>query len=310
MCYKKYYLLAILCLLITLGSCGKKKEDGSAPTRWGKENYYEKFLWKKHVPDTLYRIIEFDFNQDAKNYMDKPLRLGLYKKTDSGKMLPVTESEIEVYVDNKKCESNIIDVQPETNQLRVGVVFKPETENKVHHWFFKPIDDGGLDRINDMDPDAFNADNASLMEIEAEKKKVMNPLAESLMLFGILLVIMLLVWMLVLKRIFFPTFKVGRIQLTDPAPYNSLKNLRRYRKMVLTNKTTKQNIVNRVFTGKIQYEVNQLWTSDITIEPRNVNSVRLRYPNNYLADAHILERHLEYTIQNMTTGTKTIIKIS
>ena len=89
MCSKRFLILAVLCPLMLLASCGKKADEANAPTRWGKENYYDKFLWKKHVPDTLYRTIEFDFNQDAKNYMDKPLRLGLFKKTDSGKMLPV-----------------------------------------------------------------------------------------------------------------------------------------------------------------------------------------------------------------------------
>ena len=94
MCSKRLLILAVLCPLMLLASCGKKADEPNAPTRWGKENYYDKFLWKKHVPDTLYRTIEFDFNQDAKNYMDKPLRLGLFKKTDSGKMLPVTENEM------------------------------------------------------------------------------------------------------------------------------------------------------------------------------------------------------------------------
>ncbi|MBQ2454897.1 MAG: hypothetical protein II499_02280, partial [Firmicutes bacterium] len=103
MCSKRYLILAVLCPLMLLASCNKENTGVNAPTRWGKENYYDKFLWKKHVPDTLSRTIEFDFNQDARNYMDKPLRLGLFKKTGSGKMLPVTESEMEVFADGRKC---------------------------------------------------------------------------------------------------------------------------------------------------------------------------------------------------------------
>ncbi|MBR6879401.1 MAG: hypothetical protein IKM95_08530 [Bacteroidales bacterium] len=309
MCFKKTIILSVCGLLMLLASCNKKADD-NVPTRWGKENYYEKFLWKKHVPDTLYRTMEFDFNKDAQQHMVKPLRLGLYKKTDSGKMLPVTESEMEVFVDGKKCKDNIIDVQPDVAQLKVGVVFKPEAENKVHHWFFKPVDDGGLDRINDMDSVAFHADNSSLMDIEVEKHKVMNPLAEGLGLTGIVLAIALLVWLLVLKRLLFPTFRVGRIQLTDPVPYNCLKYLRRYRKLILTNQYQKQGFFNKLFTGKILYEMNQLWTSDVTVEPRDSNHVRIRWPKEYMADAHVLQKHQEYTIQNMTTGTKTKIIIS
>ena len=310
MCYKKIILLAIICPLMLLVSCGKEKDQAAAPARWGKENYYNNFLWKKHVPDTLYRTIEFDFNQDAKKYMDKPLRLGLYKKTDSGKMLPVMESEMEVFVNGIKCVGNVIDVKPGTDQLKVGIVFNPKAENKVHHWFFRAVDDAGLERINDMDPDTFNADNASLMDVEAEKHKIMNPLAEGLMLTGILLIAALLVWIIVLKPIVYPTFRVGKILLSDPVPYNSLKRLRTYRKLILTNKPQKQNAFNKFFTGKILFEVNQLWTSDVVVEPKDKTSVRLRCPKDFMADARVLKKNQEYTIQNMTSGTKTKIRIS
>ena len=310
MCSKRLFLLAVLCPLLLLASCNKETNNVNAPTRWGKENYYDKFLWKKHVPDTLYRTIEFDFNQDARNYMDKPLRLGLFKKTDSGKMLPVTENEMEVFVEGQKCPSNIIDVQPGTDQLKVGIVFKPEAENKVHHWFFRAVDDGGLERINDMDPDTYKADNASLMDIEVDKNKVMNPLAMGTALTTLLLLAALLVWLFVMKAIFFPTFRVGKIQLSDPVPYNTLKRMRGYRKMILTNKQPKQGFFDRVFAGKILYEVNDLWTSEVVIEPKDRNSVRLRCPKDFMADARVLKKNQEYTIQNMTTSTKTKIKIS
>ena len=310
MCYNRILLSATFCLLMLFASCKKKVEDETAPTRWGRENYYEKFLWKKHVPDTLYKTMEFDFSQDAKNFMDKPLRLGLYKKTDSGKMMPVTGSEMTVYMDDKRCEDNIIDVEPGTDQLKVGIVFNPDAENKVHHWFFRAVDDGGLERINDMAPDVFNSDNASLMDIEVEKHKVMNPLKECVLIIGMVLLAALLVWLFVLKRMFFPIFRVGKVVLTDPIPYNSLKKLRGYRKMVMTNKIVKQSALSMLFTGKIQYEVNQIWTSDVTIEPRDRKSVRLRYPSNsYIANAHVLKTNEEYTIQNITTGNKTIIKV-
>ena len=310
MCSKRFLILAALCPLMLLASCHKENNNSNAPTRWGKENYYDKFLWKKHVPDTLYRTIEFDFNQDAKKYMDKPLRLGLFKKTDSGKMLPVTENEMEVFVDGQKCPQNIIEVQPGTDQLKVGIVFKPEAENKVHHWFFRAVDDGGLERINDMDPDTYQADNASLMDIEVDKNKVMNPLAMGTALTTLLLLAALLVWLFVMKAIFFPTFRVGKIQLSDPVPYNTLKRMRGYRKMILTNKQPKQGFFDKVFAGKILYEVNDLWTSDVVIEPKDRNSVRLRCPKDFMADARVLKKNQEYTIQNMTTNTKTKIKIS
>ena len=83
-----------------------------------------------------------------------------------------------------------------------------------------------------------------------------------------------------------------------------------YRKLVLTNKKTTQGFFNRLFTGKVLYEVNPIWTNDVLVEPKDKNSVRLRCPLDYMADARVLKKNQEYTIHNITTGNKTTIKIS
>ena len=76
-------LIFIFSTLFCLCSCSDDNSQNLV-TSWGKEEFYEDFMWKKYVPDTLYRQIAFDFNDDAKNYMTEPLQLGLFKKTDSG----------------------------------------------------------------------------------------------------------------------------------------------------------------------------------------------------------------------------------
>ena len=60
---------------------------------------------------------------------------------------------------------------------------------------------------------------------------------------------------------------------------------------------------------------NGLWgyinrAGEVVIEPKDRNSVRLRCPKDFMADARVLKKNQEYTIQNMTTSTKTKIKIS
>lgn len=303
-------LIILLALPVLLFIACNNESDRNAATRWGKENYYKDFLWKKYVPDTLFREMVFDFNDDAKNFMSEPLCLGLFKKADNGKMLPVLENEMEVFLDGVKCVDNVISVESTTEKIKVGIVFNPSAENKVHHWFFRPVDDGGLERINDMDADTFNNPESSLMEIEAEKNKIINPLAEGFLFAGIFLVAALLVWLLILKPIFFPTFRVGKIILSDPVPYMSQKRLRGSRKLILTKNKSLQSGFSRFFTGRILYDVNPIWTSDIVIEPRDKNSVRVRVSKEYMADARTMKVHNEYTIQNMTNGSKTKVKIS
>lgn len=312
MCAKRFCLLAVLFYsLLLLPSCGKQKDDVTAPTRWGKENCYNKFLWKKHIPDTLYRTVVFDFNEDAQNYMGRPLRLGLYKKTESGKMLPVTETEMEVFVEKQKCPNNVIDVNPGTDQLNVGIVFKPQADNKVHHWFFKPVDDAGLDRINDLDNQTFNSSNASLMELEVEKNLIINPLRLIVRIIWITLLILLAIWLLFLKRMVYPYFGVGRITLSDPEPYMKQINLRKYRKYVFTKrKDAKQSWFARLFTGQIGYDINSLWDSDIVLEPRNRKSVRVSFDKNvFYIDGRTLSVGNVYTVENLNTKAKTKLEI-
>lgn len=301
-------LIYIFSTLLCLCSCSDDNSQNLV-TSWGKEEFYEDFMWKKYVPDTLYRQIAFDFNDDAKNYMTEPLQLGLFKKTDSGKMVPVLDNEMEVFANGVKCPDNIISVSPDTETVLVGIVFNPKAENKVHHWFFKPVNDGGAERINDMDPEMFNSPNSSLLELEVEKNKIMNPLAVGTLAFGIILISALLIWLLLLKFIFYPTFKVGKIMLCDPVPYMCQKSLRGCRKLVLTKNKSSQSFLNRLFTGRVIYDVNSMWTSDIVIIPRDRKSVKAITTAEYMMDSKIMKIHNDYTICNTATGTKTKVTI-
>ena len=94
-----------------------------------------------------------------------------------------------------------------------------------------------------------------------------------------------------------------------PEPYLSRKTIRRARQVVLTSKRPSQSMINQLFTGKIVYEVNELWTSDIVIIPRDRRSVRISQKRGYLTDANRLMLGQEYMIQNESTKTKTTIKI-
>ena len=96
-------------------SCSKSEDENSV--KWGKVNCYDNFLWKKYVPDTLYRDLVFDFNSDAKMFMGRPLKMGLFKKNDIGKMVLVKEDEMSLYVDGKQCADNLVDVESCDNSI-------------------------------------------------------------------------------------------------------------------------------------------------------------------------------------------------
>lgn len=295
-------LLTIACLV----GCQDKQQSS---VLWGKADTYDDFLWKKHTPDTLKQTLCFDFNQDAKDYMHKPLRLGVFKKEENNKFVQVPETEMELFADGKKVNGNALTVPASCEELEVGVVFNDKAENKVHYWYIKPIDNGGLSRINDKPTDT--AIENVIMEIRAKKTHVMNPLAEGLLFFAIFLVSALLVWFLILKPIFFPVFKVKKVDLIGPEPYINTIQIKRYRKLILTSKNKKQSWVSQLFTGQIKYSVNSLWTADVEFVPKDKRSIRIRPDKSeYLTDARILKMNTEYTLENTNTHSKTIIKLS
>ena len=293
-------------LAFVLVGCNKGNDDNSV--LWGKTSSYDPFLWKKQVPDTLKQTLCFDFNDDAQNYMSSPLTLGVFKKDNDGHLRQVQADEMQLFVNGKALEGNVITVNSSDKEIEVGVVFDQKAENKMHYWYIKPIDNAGLDRINGQDN--FGTDDA-IMEVKLRKRHVMNPLAEGLMWFGITILAALVLWFLLLKHVFFPTFRVTRLQLTGPEPYLSQLKIKNYRMCVLEGTPQKQNWFDKVFAGKIRYEINPLWTAPVIFEPRDKKSIRVRPDKNaYTTDTRILKTNVDYVIVNETTKEKTTMRIS
>ena len=311
----KRFILSLLGVAAMLCACSEKEASvsGTPIAQWGKSKYYDDFLWKKWKPDTLRQTIVFEFNEDAVNYMQKPLQLALYKKSQNGKMVRVKDTEMRLFVDGEPAANNVISVIPgkgeEETAVDVGIVFDPSAENKIHHWYFKPVDAGGLERINDLSSAEFGDADSSLMDIRVEKAKVANPLKTGTVLLALILLAALALWLALLQFYFFPRFKVKSVVLTDPAPYQARKAVKGARMLVLTSRPKTQGVLSRWFTGRIVYDVNGLWTSDIVLIPRDNKSVRVDRAKGYLIDARRLMLNQDYTILNEATKTKTRITI-
>ena len=293
-------------LAFVLTSC--EPNDDTNSVVWGKTRTYDPFLWKKQVPDTLNQTLCFDFNDDARRYLRSPLQLGIYKKDTDGHLKRLSEDEVQLFVNHRPLKDNILTVNPTEEQIEVGMVLGRNAEEKMHYWYLKPVSTGGLDRINDLD--TFGTDDA-VMEIKVQKKHVMNPLAKVCMWIGFLLAAALVLWFCMLKYMFFPTFRVARLQLKDPEPYLSQLKLKGYRLCILSAEPKKQSWLNRLFTGEIKYEVNPLWTAQVVFEPRDRKSVRV-CPDKltYTTTARILKCNEDHVIVNETTNTKTTMTIS
>ena len=120
---------------------------------------------------------------------------------------------------------------------------------------------------------------------------------------GIIASALLVIWFLFIKRLAYPTFKVGRMQITDPY-YSSLK-IKGARKVILTNSPSKQSFLNKLFTGKIVYEANPIWTQPVVFESSK-GKAKLQTNKFYSIDpyASTLIKQVEYSLTNNKTNKK------
>lgn len=94
-----------------------------------------------------------------------------------------------------------------------------------------------------------------------------NPLKTFLFWLGIILLAALILWFAILRRIFFPPIRMGRITITGPGSYYSSKRIKGARKVILTSGSKSQNIFSRIFTGEIRFIKAAHLFPELTIVP-------------------------------------------
>jgi hypothetical protein len=272
---------------------------------WGETEYYSDFLFCDYEPVKMTRTLCFEVNDEmsGKNWKTK---FGLYKKNDNGSYVPVGK-EVIMYKNGELCVNNVFEVTSEDPKIELGLEFAPTAEEGVHKWYLKVLDNGGFDRINesttaeDMHP--------LLLEWKAEKKNVMNPLVRGLLIFGLLLTAAIVLWFIILKNIFYPTFKIGNIQILGDT-YFSNKRINKARMLVATSSNKKQSALNRIFTGRIVYERNAMWNDEWELYPKGKNA-RIAVKGKYMLMpmATTLNKHIEYQMEHLDTKNKVKITL-
>lgn len=291
----QYILLVVS--LIACTSCEKSIDNSML---WGKTDYYEDFLFKDYQPIIMTKTLCFEPNEDADGRVGN-VKFALYKTDSDSSYVPV-ENEVHLYKNGTLCSDNILLLTPQDKEVNIGIEFTPEAKEGVHKWFLKVIDNGGFDRINDysIDEDPMPL----LLEWRAEKNIIMNPLALGLSWFFVFVVAMLILWFCVMKPILYPTFKVGNIQMTN-STYFSVKKIHGARKFVATSLNRKQGTLNRLFTGKIVYERNEMWADEWELYPKG-KSGRLTVKQKYAINpfSTTLAKQTEYQIEHLESNVK------
>lgn len=292
--------VVVACLFV---SCNKEEVDTSM--LWGETKCYPGFLFCDYEPIRMMQTLCFETNDELKGKVWKA-KFGLFKMTTEGSYIPV-EKDIVLYKNGVVCPKNILEITSEDDEVELGIEFAPNAPEGVHKWFLKVLDNGGFDRINECS----TAEDSLplLLEWKAEKKDILNPLLKGIIVVLLVILSLLLLWFCILKNMFYPTFKVGNIQFVG-GTYFSTKRLYKARKLVVTSSNVKQGTLNKLFTGKIVFERNDIWSDEWELLPKG-KKARIITKRKYMFTpfASSLEKQVEYQMENLGTGKKVNITL-
>lgn len=271
---KLYTLLAATIMLFGISSCGDKEVTYSL----GTVEYYEDFMWVKYEAPTSTKSLKLVFMDDA---IDEKcsFTMGLYTPGKDGNKEQIDTGIVQLYVNGEVAEENCFTVTNQaedgslmkTAELELGFILGEKAMEGHHKWLL--CEHGNNNSIEEIAIE--NEDNRLIFEIE--KVEIWNPLLKWLTIFFGTFIAANIIWLLILRPIYFKKFAIKKISIVGPAPYMQSLNVNgKYLKVVLTNKPKEQGFFEKVYKGEIKYIGNAIWTEDIELLPKDKKSIRIR----------------------------------
>lgn len=264
--------------------------------RLEKASYYPSFLFCKAKEQEHIGIsLKLNFNNDA----IKSQSTVSWELSDRN-----GENDFILIKDGEELNNGHFTTASNEKSIELSIVFNNGAKTGKRYFILKPVSFNNLERINSVPPNQYD------LVLQSAYSTSMNPLLIGLIWFSILLVAAILVWLIILKPILFPTFKINSFSVIYP--YNSTRRLRRGRKLICTGKHLKQSAINRWFTGKIIYEINPFWTTDWVILPKDKMSIKPQGVRDYAYEPYtgVLRRGEEYKVINQSTNEKLEVLIN
>lgn len=260
-----------------------------------KASYYPQWLFSSASKiDTIYYDLGAMLNNPAK----EDLSSVTFRVDDDS-----NSEDIAFFFNGEPLQQRTFSIDSRTENAVLSFAFQPDAKEGTRYIKIQPIASRELDRINDAKPDAFD------FSLKTGYHRDWNPLKLIAFWIVIALLAALLLWFLFLRRALYPVIKVGTITITDP--YFSSVKVKGVRKVEFTNRRMNQGMLNQLFTGRILYQVNEVWADPFILEP-NKKGLRPRTGGKYVVDPYSarLDRMNDYTLIHNQTGTCIKIRIN
>lgn len=231
---------------LTLANGGDELSAGGA--KW-----YDSFLWSNAAPD---KTVSWDLSPVFKNELPDS-QLELQFQTEKG-----GKADFRAWFNGQPVSNgDILLIEPGKAAL-LEVQFNHDATTGDREFSLTPVGVSSLDFINEQPITNYDG-----LYLQTKYSVGWNPLKTFLFWFSILLAAALVLWLTILKRIFFPTIKMPKVTMTGPDSYYASKKIKGARKVILTNKRKSQNILSRIFTGEVRYIKADHFSSELAITP-------------------------------------------
>ncbi|MCF0194771.1 MAG: VWA domain-containing protein [Bacteroidaceae bacterium] len=262
----------------------------------GEAEWYDSFLFcGAKTPDTLLVDLKAVFNSEAKKDGSR-IRLKIED--------PENLKDFTLLFNGKELEDGTIrcDAADMPESTFLGVVFDTGAKEGKRYLRITATEAENLEKANAVPVRDFE------VSLRSEYDVVWNPLKTILVWLLIIMLGVLVLWFVILKRIFFPTFSVGSVMVTDP--YFVSIRIKGARKLIFSNRNVPQSPLSRIFTGRVICNVSECWTQPLVLEPSK-KAIRPVRSNTYVFDPYTsrLTPQTEYTIENTETGKKISLTI-
>ncbi len=257
-----------LFVVLLFNSCNDEKFPIE---KLGTVSYYDSFWPSPADTTSLTKTFCFDFNADAKAKGDKAYAEFAFVDMD-GNIVPTNELRIKDENRGEILTQNRFKVTSTNPEVKLKFTYLPEAKSGKHQGILRLVQSSGLDRVGSTE--ITTGQQMDLFKWSINFEKNCNPLKLALIwLLGVLFAA-LLIWMILLRPIFYPKF--GSIQKTFNIPGMAplIIRFKGARKVVVAaSHQRKQSGWNRFWTGKILYITHRAFVSPITFKPRKGHRV-------------------------------------
>lgn len=233
----------------------------------GKASYSESFIFVPEKSTPLRSVVKVDFSDQAKvEGSSATMAVYFMDKKGENRVSP-SKLGLTLLINGVECES--VKLTPDMSEVIVEVVGQPDTKDGMYY---------GRIQLTPYQLDNCTINNSEeVFKWKFDFDKKLNPLKLALIILLIILVSVFLLWMIVLKSIFYPRFGSIMKSFNIPSMAPLIIKFKGARKVVVSAMPVKkQSGWNRFWTGKIIYKIHPAFVTPIEFVPARGRKVLVR----------------------------------